>query len=133
MMNSNVQVSMRDDNGLNCSYAVIRKEGSAVLLLLKDAECAVFDLHTWQKEWHYLLFKHYDSGRAACRDFYKLIGKMCAKSPDSKYFGQHRDEDNRMAAFQDGQEHMLTSDELPAYAERYAAFREFAMHVHLDL
>jgi hypothetical protein len=34
----------------------------------------------------YLLLKHYDSDSSAYRDFLKLIGKMCKKSGDSKYF-----------------------------------------------
>lgn len=120
MTNSTVRVSMRAENGLGCSYAIVHKGAHAVLILLRDAECAVFDLHA--PESRYLLFKHYPDDRAALRGFYQLTGKMCAKQEESKYFGTRKDEDNRMLVGPDGSEHMLLPEEAPLYAERLAAF-----------
>lgn len=127
MTESNVHISMRADNGLGCSFAVVDKGSAAVLILLREAECAVFDLHA--PESRYLLLKHYPDDRKALRDFYKLIGKMCAKPSDSKYFGTRKAEDNRMVVTADGQEHMLLPDEAPAFAARLEAFLAFADHI----
>lgn len=127
MTESNVRVSMRADNGLGCSFAVVDKGSAAVLILLRDAECAVFDLHA--PDSRYLLLKHYPDGGVALRDFYKLIGKMCAKPADSKYFGTRKNEDNRMVVAADGQEHMLRPDEALAYAARLTEFLSFAEHI----
>lgn len=124
MIESNVCVSMRTDNGLGCSFAVVGKGSAAVLILLRDAECAVFDLHA--PDSRYLLLKHYPNDREALRDFYKLIGKLCAKPTDSKYFGTRKDEDNRMVVTIDAQEHMLQPDEAPAFNARLEAFLSFA-------
>lgn len=121
---STVRISMRAENGLGCSYAIVDKGTHAVLILLRDAECAVFDLHA--PDSRYLLLKHYPDDRAALADFYKLIGKMCAKQPDSKYFGLRKNEDNRMVVTADGHEHMLLPDEAPLYAERFRAFLAYA-------
>lgn len=120
MTNSTVRISMRAENDLGCSYAAVEKGSHAVLILLRDAECAVFDLHA--PESRYLLLKHYPDDRAALHDFYKLIGKMCAKQADSKYFGTRKDEDNRMLVCPDGSEHMLLPAEVPLYAERLLHF-----------
>lgn len=97
MSEANVRVSMRADNGLGCSFAVVDKGSAAVLILL--------------------------------RDFYKLIGKMCAKPADSKYFGTRMNEGNRMVVCPDGKEHMLRPDEAPAFAARVAEFLSFAEHI----
>ena len=80
MTESTVHVSMRAENGLGCSYAVVCKANHAVLILLRDAECAVFDL--LQPDSRYLLLKHYADAALAYTDFLKLIGKMCKKQPD---------------------------------------------------
>ena len=120
MTDSAVTVSMRADNGPGCSYAVVRKGENAVLILLRDAECAVFDLCA--PDSRYLLLKHYPDDRVALTDFYKLIGKMCAKPADSKYFCTRRDEDNRMVVPPQGREYMLPPEEAPQYADRLAAF-----------
>lgn len=128
MTGNSVRVSMRDDNGLGCSYAIVSKGAHAVLILLREAECAVFDLR--EPDSRYLLLKHYPDDRAALADFYKLIGKMCAKPPDSKYFGTRKDEDNRMLVTADG-ECMLT--DAPEYVARLAAFLAFAREIRLAL
>ena len=73
MTTSTVRISMRAENGLGCSYAIVDKSGHAVLILLRDSECAVFDLH--QPDSRYLLLKHYANDRQALADFYKLTGK----------------------------------------------------------
>ena len=124
MTESTVHVSMRTDNGLGCSYAIVRKGNHAVLILLRDAECAVFDLGDPKSR--YLLLKHYPDDRVALTDFYKLIGKMCAKPADSKYFCTRRDEDNRMVVPPKGREYMLPPEEASAYSSRLAEFLAFA-------
>lgn len=124
MTESTVRISMRAENSLDCSYAIVSKGGHAVLILLRDADCAIFDRDA--PESCYLLLKHYPDDRAALADFYKLIGKMCAKPECSKYFGSHRDEDNRMVVLNDGSEHMLQPGEAEAYAQRLHAFLAFA-------
>lgn len=115
---------MRAENNLDCSYAIIRKSDHAVLILLRDSECAIFDHNA--PESRYLLLKHYPNGRSALKDFYKLIGKMCAKPENSKYFGTRKDEDNRMIVLGDDSEHMLQPGETEAYAQRLHAFLAFA-------
>lgn len=124
MTESSVRISMRAENTLDYSCAIVSKGGHAVLILLRDAECAVFDRDDPQSR--YLLLKHYPSDRSALTDFYKLIGKMCAKPESSKYFGSRRDEDNRMVVLNDGSEHMLQAGEAEAYAQRLHAFLAFA-------
>lgn len=123
-----VHVSMRADNSLDCSYATVCKAGHAVLILLRDAECAVFDLS--KPDSHYLLLKHYPDDHTALADFYKLIGKMCAKQADSKYFGTRKAEDNRMVVTADG-EYMLT--DAHEYDARLTAFLAFALDIRRDL
>lgn len=120
MTESAVRVSMRAENGPGCSCAIVRKGDKAVLILLRNAECAIFDLGDPQSR--YLLLKHYPDDRAALADFYKLIGKMCAKPESSKYFGTRMAEDNRMVVPPQGPEYMLPPAEAPQYADRLAAF-----------
>lgn len=124
MTESTVRISMRAENNLDCSYAIVSKGGHAVLILLRDAECAIFDRD--EPESRYLLLKHYPGDRTALTDFYKLIGKMCAKPENSKYFGTRKDEDNRMVVLSNGSEHMLQAGEAEAYAPRLQAFLAFA-------
>jgi len=127
---SAVRVSMRDENGLGASYAIVRKAGAAVLILLRERECAVFDYDALPGEnfaFRYLLCKHYPSPETAYTDFLKLIGKMCKKSPDSKYFGTREEEDNRMVVTASGEEHMMRAEDIAAYVERFAEFRDFVM------
>lgn len=127
MTTSTVTISMRDTNALDCSYAIVEKHEAAVLILLLDAECAIFNYHA--PESHYLLLKHYSDNRAALQDFYKLIGKMCAKPSSSKYFGRRKDEDNRMVVESNGYEYMLSPADAPLYAERLSTFLAFADHM----
>lgn len=56
----------------------------------------------------------------------KLVGKMCKKREDSKYFGAHLPEDSRMVCTAKG-EHGITCGERAAYEPRFAAFRAFVM------
>ena len=99
MIESTVKVSMRDDNDLNCSYAIISKGNTNVIIILKDSECAIFDYNSLKADnfvYEYLLLKHYDNDSDAYKDFLKLIGKICKKQEGSKYFLNHKREDNRM-------------------------------------
>ena len=70
-----------------------------IIIILKDLECAIFDYNQLkqEKKFKYLLLKHYEDSESAYKDFLKLIGKMCKKSKSSKYFSNHKTEDNRMA------------------------------------
>lgn len=43
MTESTVQISMRDENDLNCDYAIITKGAISVIVILKDLECAIFN------------------------------------------------------------------------------------------
>lgn len=121
-------VRIQEDPELGAAYAVVRKGKYGVLVLLKEAECAIFDHGQLRREGpgaRYLLLKHYVSGELAYWDFLKLIGKMCKKSPESKYFGSHIQEDNRMVCVGLGSEHMLAEDQDGLYEERLKKFREF--------
>ena len=113
MEKSIVYTSMRDENNLSCSYAIIKKEDKAVIIILKEVECIVYDYIDFCKEnfnFHYLLLKHYDDENLAYKDFLKLIGKMCKKTIDSKYFSKHIDEDNNILFIDDKNESMLLTD-----------------------
>lgn len=102
MEKSIVYVSMRDDNSYNCSYAIITKEKNkiqkSIIIILKDLECGVFDYDKFKstEELRFLLLKQYDNNDYALKDFYKIVGKMCHKSIDSKYFLNHIEEYNRI-------------------------------------
>ena len=131
MIQSTVTVSMRDENGLNCSYAFISKSGVAVIVILKDSECGIFDYETLKSgraAYHYLLLKHYSDNATAYTDFLKLIGKMCKKKPDSKYFLHHKDEDNRMICEGRFDCHTITKEEFVTYQERYNDFKHFVVN-----
>lgn len=130
MTESTVKVSMGDENGLNCSYAIITKDKMSIILVLKDSECVVFnydELKSRNHAYHYLLLKHYDSASYAYVDFLKLIGKMCKKGKDSKYFENPKNEDNRMVCGSTGGEHMIIEEERPLYEERYSDLKGFIM------
>lgn len=119
-------VRMEENEALGATYAVVEKGGTGVLLLLKDRECGIFDYSAeGLGEFRYLLLKHYDTASRAYEDFLKLVGKMCKKGEDSKYFGRRIAEDNRMVRTAGG-EHGITREERAAYEGRLAAFREFA-------
>ncbi len=130
MVESVVKVSMRDDNDLGCSYAIVSKGKVSVIIVLKDSECAIFDydlLKMAKYEYHYLLLKQYASDGSAYRDFLKLIGKMCKKRADSKYFLNRKREDNRIVLSGDEGEHVISGEEKAAYDRRYILFREFVL------
>jgi len=130
MVESNVKVSMRDDNGLNCSYAIISKGGASAIIILKDAECGILDydlLKTPGFEYAHLLLKHYANDAEAYRDFLKLIGKMCKEREDSKYFLNRQKEDNRMVCCGPQGAHAPSEEEKRIYEERYLAFQQFVL------
>lgn len=108
---------MRDENDLKCSYAIVRKSGVSVLIILRDSECAIVDYDNLKREnaYRYLLMKHYSDEDNAYTDFLKLIGKMCKKREDSKYFFNHIKEDNRMVRGDSGEEHMIREEEKGLY------------------
>ena len=67
MEGSHVLVSMRDENQINCSYAIVEKafnnESYKVIIIVKDTEVAIFDYSlftdTRKFSFHYLLLKHH--------------------------------------------------------------------------
>ena len=119
-------VRKEENRALGATYAVVEKGGIGVLLLLRDRECGIFDYSTeGLGEFRYLLLKHYDTPSRAYEDFLKLVGKMCKKNGDSKYFQNRLSEDNRMVRTAEG-EHGITREERAIYEERFTAFREFA-------
>lgn len=127
MTQSTVRISMREDNTFNCSYAVITKDEISIILILRDCECAIYDYRDLctKENYHYLLLKHYNNTSFAYQDFLKLIGKMCKKSKDSKYFAQRIEEDNRIIFESFEQEHMIKDDEKDIYQERLLDFGNF--------
>lgn len=131
MENSFVSVSMRDDNNLNCSYAIIKKVNKSVILILKDKVCAIFDYEDLkcESEYHYLLLKHFENEKNAYKDFLKLIGKMCKKSITSKYFLNHKDEDNRMVCVENGNSHSILVEEKDLYKEEFEDFKKFVQNI----
>lgn len=102
MEKSIVNVSMRDDNNYGCSYAIITKEKNkiqkSIIVILRDLECGVFDYEEFKnnENLRFLLLKQYDNNVYALKDFYKIVGKMCHKNIESKYFLNHKEEYNRI-------------------------------------
>ena len=132
MTESIVKVSMQDENSLNCSYAIITKDKISILIILKDTECGIFnydDLKSQKGNLRYLLLKHYSNPSFAYKDFLKLIGKMCKKNANSKYFSNPKDEDNRMVFEDFDHEHMLSAEEKMSYEARFTAFKSFVIHI----
>ena len=89
MTQSMVKISMRDENTLNCSFAIITKDTLSIILILKDCEYAIYnynDLRTAKENCHYLLLKHYKNPSFAYTDFLKMIGKMCKKEKTTNTF-----------------------------------------------
>ena len=127
MEKSIVYVSMRDDNNLDCSYSIIQKEELQIIIVLKGIECGIFDYQRLknEKEFQYLLLKHYPDEDSAYKDFLKLIGKMCKKSKDSKYFYNHIIEDNRIVYIDYKNEHGIRDDEKDIYKKRFLNFKDF--------
>ena len=129
MTESTVQISMRDENDLNCNYAIITKDNISVIVILKDLECAVFNYSDLQQKEcaSYLLLKHYKNTSCAYTDFLKLVGKMCKKHKDSKYFANQIIEDNRIVFDDFNCEHGISEDERPLFKARYIEFINFVM------
>jgi hypothetical protein len=102
MEKSEVYISMKNENNKECNWAIIKKQSNlktvSILLVLIDKETAIFDYNNMvaSDELEYLLLKQYPDSNTAYLDFMKLIGKMCKKSIESKYFLNHISEDNRM-------------------------------------
>lgn len=102
MEKSIVHVSMKGDNNYDCSYAIITKEKNkiqkSVIVILKELECGVFDYEKFKstEDLRFLLLKQYDNSDYALKDFYKIVGKMCHKNIESKYFLNHKEEYNRI-------------------------------------
>ena len=127
MEKSVVYVSTRDDNNINCTYSIVQKDELEIIIILKDLECAIFDYNQLkqEKKFKYLLLKHYEDSESAYKDFLKLIGKMCKKSKSSKYFSNHRIEDNRMIHNNFKSEYMIRPEERNEYNDRYIIFEKF--------
>ena len=123
-----VQTSMKDENELECNLARIKKDNSVVVIVNRDCELAIYDYLSFINDSDgekYLLLKHYENTTHAYKDFLKLIGKMCKKPLDSKYFMKHIDEDNRMVFEDYEHEHMITKQEKEQYKDRYDKFVSF--------
>lgn len=129
MTESTVQISMCDENDLNCNYAIITKDNISIIVILKDLECAVFNYSDLKERGcaSYLLFKHYKNFSCAYTDFLKLIGKMCKKHKDSKYFANRISEDNRMVFDDIDGEHMIGEEEKLFFKARYSEFLNFVL------
>lgn len=129
MEKSIVYVSMRDDNNIGCSYSIIQKDELKVIIILKDLECGIFDYNKlkFNREFKYVLLKQYHDTESAYKDFLKLIGKMCKKAKSSKYFSNHKIEDNRMIYNNSKSEHMISSEEKNIYNDRYIIFEKFVL------
>lgn len=131
MEKSIVSVSMRDDNGYDCSYAIITKEKDkiqkSVIVILRNLECGVFDYDEFKnnENLRFLLLKQYDNSDSALKDFYKIVGKICHKNIESKYFLNHKEEYNRIK-FIDSQTETMDfdyNDENLSF--RYDSFQKF--------
>lgn len=115
MEKSEVYISMKNENNRECSWAIVKKQDKlktvSILLVLKDKETAIFDYNNMlvSDKLEYLLLKQYSDSNTAYLDFMKLIGKMCKKSIESKYFLNHISEDNRMIVESLENEMMITS------------------------
>ena len=122
-----VNISMRDNNGLDCSYAIVTKCKISIIIILRNSECGIFSRNVLSSgtTLSYLLLKHYPDDRLAYWDFLKLIGKMCKKDENSKYFKNPKTEDNRMVVTDIGKEHMIFDSEKLIYNKKYTDFLSF--------
>lgn len=128
MEKSIVYISMKDKNDIECSYAIIEKEKKNAIIIFKDLECAIYDYDALLRDdfdYKYLLLKHYDNTTKAYKDFMKLIGKMCKKSVECKYFKNPIDEDNWMIFEDDTNEHMILEEEKSTYLDRKNSLTKF--------
>ncbi len=123
MEKSTVYVQMGDA----CSYAIVDKGEKSVIIILKELECIIYDYEEFIQDnfnYHYLLLKHYPNTTSAYKDYLKLIGKMCKKSIDSKYFKNHLNEDNHIVFKSDVEEYMV-DDNNDDYTNRKVQLCEF--------
>ena len=128
MEKSIVYISMKDKNDIECSYAIVEKEKKNAIIIFKDLECAIYDYDALLRDdfdYKYLLLKHYDNTTKAYKDFMKLIGKMCKKSVECKYFKNPIDEDNWMIFEDDTNEHMILEEEKSTYLDRKNSLTKF--------
>ncbi len=128
MEKSVVYVSMKDRNDADCSFAIIEKEDKRAFIIFKDLECAIYDYDALLRDdfdYKYLLLKHYENTTKAYKDFMKLIGKMCKKSVNCKYFKNPIEEDNWMIFNDDTNEHMILEEEKKVYVDRKNSLTEF--------
>ena len=128
MEKSTVYVSMNDTNDIGSSYAIIEKDDKNAIIIFKDLEVGIFDYDALLKDnydYRYLLLKHYESTTKAYKDFLKLIGKMCKKSVNCKYYKNPIIEDNWMIFNDDTNEHMITEEEIGNYLTRKNSFIEY--------
>lgn len=127
MITSTVQISMRNESSLDCSYAIVTKGKISIVIILRNSECGIFNRNVFSSEaaLSYLLLKHYPDDNIAYMDFLKLIGKMCKKDEKSKYFKNPKTEDNRMVVTDFGKEHMISDSEILLYNNRYNNFLSF--------
>ena len=128
MEKSTVYVSMNDTNDIGSSYAIIEKDDKNAIIIFKDLEVGIFDYDALLKDnydYRYLLLKHYENTTKAYKDFMKLIGKMCKKSAECKYFKNPIDEDNWMIFNDDTNEHMILEEEKEEYIDRKNKLTEF--------
>lgn len=114
MEKSEVYISMKNETNKECSWAIVKKQSNlktvSILLVLIDRETAIFDYNNMlaSDKLEYLLLKQYLDSNTAYLDFMKLIGKMCKKSIESKYFLNRISEDNRMIVESFENEVMIT-------------------------
>lgn len=128
MEKSIVYVSMIDKNDFGCNYAIIEKEGKSAIIIFRNLECAIYDYDELLKDdfnYKYLLLKHYENTTKAYKDFLKLVGKMCKKSVEGKYFKNKIVEDNWMIFEDDTNEHMILEEEKDLYLDRKNDLTEF--------
>lgn len=107
----------------------------SVIVILKDLECGVFDYTEFKntKDLRFLLLKQYDNSDYALKDFYKIVGKMCHKNIESKYFLNHKEEYNRIK-FIDFQNETMDFDYNDAILfSRYNSFLEFIEKIRTNI
>ena len=126
MEKSTVYVSMNNEE-FECSYAIVDKGEKNIIIIFKDLECVIYDYEAFKLDdfdYKYLLLKQYNDSTSAYKDFMKLIGKMCKKSIESKYFKNHISEDNWMI-YADNESHMILDSEKKVFISRKEEFANF--------
>lgn len=112
---------------MDCSYVIVQKGAYSITIVLRCKECAIFDSFELMRSenCHYLLLKQYTSEQQAYRDFLRLIGKMCIKKDNSKYFAEHLEEDNRIYVAANDQETMSRPSDTTALDIRLTDFMAY--------